>query len=87
MAKAQKREAPWPRGYRKVEDKLLKDGVCCVPTGLTGAVLRAQHNAAGHVGGKQLWDAASRHYQFANTERSMGAGGEDAEDLRGVPGV
>jgi hypothetical protein len=72
VLKAQKREVPWPKGYRKVEDKLLKDGVWCVPTSLTGAVLRAQHNAAGHVAGERLWEVARRHYQFANADEAWG---------------
>ena len=58
----------WPTGYRKVLGKLLADGRWCVPTALTGRVLRAQHSAAGHVGGVQLWNTAIRHYQFAQPD-------------------
>ena len=69
---AQRRQAPWPKGYRLCDQKLLKDGVWCVPTELTGVVLRAQHKAAGHVGGHRLWTEACRHYQFANPDEAWG---------------
>ena len=72
VAKAQKNEGAWPKGFRLCDSRLLKDGVWCVPTGLTGAVLSAQHIAAGHVGGDRLWREACRHYQFANADEAWG---------------
>jgi len=44
----------WPRGYRLVDGKLVKDGVWCVPMGMTGRVLRTHHTVAGHSGGARL---------------------------------
>ena len=62
--------AQWPRGYQLFKGKLLFGGRWCVPTGLTGRVMRAQHSVAGHVGGEQLWRAATRHYYFADADEA-----------------
>lgn len=69
---AQKNEVPWPTGYRLCDERLLKDGMWCVPTALTGAVLRAQHEVSGHIGGERLWKEACRHFQFANPKEAYG---------------
>ena len=61
---------PWPKGYRVEHKRLLKDGVWCVPTDLTGKVLRAQHAASGHVAGERLMKEAHRHFQFAQEEEA-----------------
>ena len=59
---------PWPRGFRLENNKLLDGGRWCVPTGLTGRVLREHHAVCGHVGGLRLWEEAARHYVFANPD-------------------
>ena len=60
----------WPIGYRVMDGKLIKDGVWCVPTALTGSILREHHRATGHTGGERLWREASRHFQFAVPEEA-----------------
>jgi len=65
-------ETPWPQGYKVMDRKLVKDGVWCVPTGLTGRVLREFHMVAGHIGGARLWREVARHYQFANVDEAWG---------------
>ena len=49
---------------------MLKDGVWCVPQGLTAKVLRAHHSVAGHIGGDRLLHDANRHHQFAIAEEA-----------------
>ena len=61
---------PWPQGYRLASGRLLKDGVWCVPQGLTAKVLRAHHSVAGHIGGDRLLHDANRHHQFAIAEEA-----------------
>ena len=64
------RSGRWPRGYRVAAGRMLKGGLWCVPTALAGAVLRAHHAAAGHVGGQRLWKEALRHFHFADNEKA-----------------
>ena len=60
----------WPKGYKVMDRKLLKDGVWCVPTGLTRRGLWDHHAVAGHLGGARLWKEVTRHYQFANADEA-----------------
>ena len=55
-----------------MDRKLVRDGVWCVPTGLTGRVLREFHTVAGHIGGARLWKEVARDYQFANVDEAWG---------------
>ena len=70
QVKEAQRSGRWPRGYRIAAGRMLKGGLWCVPTALAGAVLRAHHAAAGHVGGQRLWKEALRHFHFADNEKA-----------------
>lgn len=60
----------WPTGVRLVGGRLYKDNLLCVPTGLTGGVVRAHHGDAGHAVGARLWHQIQRWYQFATPKEA-----------------
>ena len=44
----------WPEGVRIWEDRMYLNGRLCVPTELTGRLIRAHHAVVGHVVGDKL---------------------------------
>ena len=54
----------WSQGVRLWEDKMYLNGLMCVPTELTGRLIRAHHAIVGHVTGDRLRKELSRRYLF-----------------------
>ena len=50
----------WPEGIQLHEGKMFYKGYLCVPSELTGRVVRAYHSALGHIGHRRLWQEMSR---------------------------
>jgi hypothetical protein len=63
-------QAPWPRGLRKADGKMLQDNLWCIPDSLTGTILRKLHETIGHLGGDRLWREAQRQYRFAAEDQA-----------------
>ena len=61
-------QSQWPQGFKLADGRMLKDNRWCIPTNLTGKVLRQHHEATGHMGGERLWKEANRHHQFADLD-------------------
>ena len=55
----------WPKGVQCHEGRLYREGLLCIPTAITGGVIRAHHQEAGHLGGPRLWKEMGRRYAFA----------------------
>ena len=54
----------WPQGVQLWEDKMYLNCLLCVPTELTGRLIRAHHAIVGHVTGDRLRNEMSRRYMF-----------------------
>ena len=54
----------WPQGVRLWENKMYLNGLLCVPTEMTGRLIRAHHAIVGHVTGDRLRKELSRTYLF-----------------------
>jgi len=59
---------PWPPGIRLQDEKMYEDGLLCIPSSLTGLIIRAHHSQAGHPGWSRLWPELGRWYRFADTK-------------------
>ena len=60
----------WPRGVRVDRGKMYDDGLLCVPSELTGLVIRVHHGEAGHPGASRLWHQLGRWYRLANPKEA-----------------
>jgi hypothetical protein len=58
----------WPQGFQRVEGKIYCGGLLCIPSALTGEVLRAQHTEAGHPTIEGMWFHMGRMFKFANDD-------------------
>ena len=56
----------WPKGVQIRDGRVYKDGTLCIPSTITGQVIRELHRQAGHPGGIRLWDDMGRWYSFAD---------------------
>ena len=66
----QRQGGDWPKGFQLHENRLFFGGKLCVPWGLTGRVVRAHHEAVGHIGAQRLWAQMSRFYEWADVARA-----------------
>jgi transposase InsO family protein len=66
----QRQGGDWPKGFQLHENRLFFSGKLCVPWGLTGRVVRAHHEAVGHIGAQRLWAQMSRFYEWADVARA-----------------
>ena len=57
--------ADWPEGVHLWEGKMYQGNLLCVPENLSGKLIRAHHEMAGHVTGERLRKEMTRRYQFA----------------------
>ena len=56
----------WPPGVQHLEGKLYRQGIVCVPTGLSAYVIRAMHDSSGHLKGTRFRRYMNARYEWGH---------------------